>query len=164
MSGLIVRPGSRDDLEQLNDLYNHYVRTSPVTFDIDEISMEERRTWFDGFGGRYKLFLAVDGDRVLGYSHSKSFRPKQAYETSVEVTVYVADDAHGRGAGAQLYQALFDALADEDVHRAYAGITMPNPASVALHEKFGFRQVAYFTEQGRKFDKYWDVAWFEKEL
>jgi phosphinothricin acetyltransferase len=164
VSELVVRPGSRDDLEQLNDLYNHYVRTSACTFDIEEISMDERRAWFAGFGGRYKLFVAVDGDRVLGYSHSKSFRPKHAYETSVEVTVYVAHDAHGRGAGARLYQALFDGLAGEDVHRAYAGITMPNPASVALHARFGFKQVAYFTEQGRKFDKYWDVAWFEKEL
>ena len=164
MSGVGVRPATEQDLEQLNDLYNHYVRTSACTFDIEEISMDARREWFKGFAGRYKLFVAVEDGRFLGYSHSKQFRPKQAYDPSVEVTVYVADGTHGQGIGTKLYEALFDALTGQDVHRAYAGITMPNPASVVLHEKFWFRQVAYFSEQGRKFDRYWDVAWFEKEL
>lgn len=159
-----IREANEADLDQLNELYNHYVRTSPVTFDIDEISMEARREWFESFGGRYRLLVAVKDGRVLGYSHSKQFRPKQAYETSVETTVYIAHDQLGRGLGGRLYAALFEAIADEDIHRAFAGITVPNPASFALHESFGFRQVAYFTEQGRKFDRYWDVAWFEKEL
>lgn len=158
-----VRPATVDDLEGINGIYNHYVRTSACTFDIEEISMDAHREWFEAFGGRYRLIVAVDG-KVLGYAHSKPFRPKEAYETSVETTVYVAVDQHGRGIGKQLYAVLFDAIADEDVHRAYAGITVPNPASFALHESFGFRRVAYFTEQGRKFDRYWDVAWFEKEL
>ncbi len=159
-----IRPGTQNDLEDLNDLYNHYIRTSACTFDIDEISMEARRAWFKEFGGRYKLLVAAEDGRAIGYAMSKSFRPKQAYETSVETSVYVAHYTHGRGLGKALYSALFDALAGEDIHRAYAGITVPNPASFAMHEKFGFRQVAYFTGQGRKFDKYWDVAWFEKEL
>jgi phosphinothricin acetyltransferase len=159
-----IRPGTQKDLEGLNELYNHYVRTSACTFDIEEISMDARREWFEGFGGRYRLIVAVDGDLVVGYAHTKSFRPKQAYETSVETTVYVAHDRHGEGIGRRLYAALFDAVAGEDIHRAYAGITVPNPASFALHEAFGFRQVAHFAEQGRKFDRYWDVAWFEKNL
>ena len=159
-----VRPGEERDLEQLNDFYNHYVRTSPCTFDIDEITMDARREWFAGFGGRYKLFVAVDGDTVLGYAHSKSFRPKQAYETSVETTVYVKDGHHGSGIATRMYAALFESLEGDDIHRAYAGVTMPNAASVALHERFGFIQVAYFSEQGRKFGKYWDVAWFEKAM
>lgn len=159
-----IRPGTHGDLEQLNELYNHYVRTSPVTFDLEEISMDARREWFEGFGGRYQLFVAVEEERVLGYAHSKQFRPKQAYETSVETTVYIAHDSVGLGLGRALYRVLFDALTTEDIHRAYAGITVPNAASFALHESFGFRQVAYFTEQGRKFERYWDVAWFEKEL
>jgi phosphinothricin acetyltransferase len=159
-----IRPGTENDLESLNELYNHYVRTSACTFDIDEISMDARRAWFAELGGRYKLLVAVESGRVIGYSLSKYFRPKQAYETSVETSVYVAHDIHGRGLGKALYAALFEALDGEDIHRAYAGITVPNLASFALHERFGFHQVAYFTEQGRKFDKYWDVAWFEKEL
>jgi phosphinothricin acetyltransferase len=161
---LEVRPGEERDLEQLNDFYNHYVRTSPCTFDIDEITLDARREWFAGFGGRYKLIVAVEDDAVLGYAHSKPFRPKQAYETSIETTVYVADGHHGRGIGNRMYEALFESLSGLDIHRAYAGITMPNAASVALHERFEFIQVAYFSEQGRKFGKYWDVAWYEKAL
>jgi phosphinothricin acetyltransferase len=159
-----VRPGEERDLERINELYNYYVITSPVTFDIEPIMMDARRAWFEEFGGRYILFVAVEGERVIGYTHSKYFRPKQAYETSVETTVYVDQSEVGKGIGKLLYAALFPALSQLDIHRVYAGITMPNDASVALHERFGFRQVAYFTEQGRKFDKYWDVAWFEKEL
>ncbi|MGH2759603.1 MAG: GNAT family N-acetyltransferase [Actinomycetota bacterium] len=159
-----IRPGTQPDMETLNELYNHYVRTSACTFDIDEISMDARLAWFEEFGGRYKLLVAAEEGRAVGYAVSKYFRPKQAYETSVETSVYVAHDRHGRGIGGELYAGLFEALDGEDVHRAYAGITVPNPASFVLHERFGFRQVAYFTEQGRKFDKYWDVAWLEKEL
>lgn len=159
-----IRPGEERDLEQLNELYNHYVRTSACTFDIEPITMDARRAWFADFGGRYKLFVGVDDGSVVGYTASKYFRPKQAYETSVETSVYVRHDMHGRGLGKRLYEALLDALEGEDIHRLYAGITVPNRPSFALHETFGFKQVAYFTEQGRKFGKYWDVAWFEKEL
>jgi phosphinothricin acetyltransferase len=161
---LEIREGVESDLGELNELYNHYVRTSPCTFDLEAISMQARREWFREFGGRYRLVVAVEDERLKGYAHSKPFRPKAAYAPSVETTVYVAAGAEGAGLGKELYTTLFQLLSGEDIHRAYAGITMPNPASVALHERFGFQQVAYFTEQGRKFDQYWDVAWFEKAL
>jgi phosphinothricin acetyltransferase len=134
------------------------------------LSMEQRRAWYSHLAatGPHRLLVAVepagDGDRVLGYASSHPFRPKQAYETSVETSIYLAPSAVGQGVGTVLYAALFDALAGEDLHRAYAGIGIPNDASIALHERFGFTRVAYFTEQGRKFGRYWDVAWYEKEL
>ena len=161
-----IRPGRDADLEQVNELYNHYIATSPATFDLDPWTIERRREWFSHYAtsGRYRLLVATEGDRVLGFTTSSMHRPKQAYETSVETTVYAAPDALGRGVGAALYSALFELLAGEDVHRAYAGITMPNPASVALHERFGFVRAGLYTEQGRKFGRYWDVAWFEKPL
>ena len=148
----------------LNDVYNHYVKTSPCTFDIDPISLEARLSWFEGFGGRNRIVVAVDGDRFLGYACTRPLHERKAYETSVASAVYVHQDHKGRGLGKQLYTALFEAIAGEDLHRCYAGISMPNDASVALHRSFGFSQVAYYTEQGRKFDRYWDVAWFEREL
>ncbi|MEU6230036.1 N-acetyltransferase family protein, partial [Streptomyces sp. NPDC047042] len=95
---------------------------------------------------------------------SGPFRAKPAYGTTVEVTVYLAPDAGGRGIGTLLYKALFEALAGEDVHRALAGIVTPNEASVRLHERFGFRYVGTYREVGRKFGRYWDVAWYEKDL
>ena len=82
----------------------------------------------------------------------------------METSAYLAPELVGKGAGSRLYKALFDSLEGEDVHRAYGGIALPNPASIALHEKFGFKRVALFTEQGRKFGRYWDVAWYEKPL
>ena len=87
-----------------------------------------------------------------------------AYNTTVEVAIYCAGEATGRGLGTMLYKALFEALAEEDVRMAMAGITLPNPASVALHEHFGFTLVGVMHEVGRKFDRYWDVAWYEKRL
>jgi phosphinothricin acetyltransferase len=101
---------------------------------------------------------------ILGYATSGPFRPKPAYATSVETTVYVAPDSGRRGIGTLLYKALFEALADEDLHRAYAGVAQPNDASTRLHERFGFRHVGTYREAGRKFGRWWDVAWYEKEL
>jgi phosphinothricin acetyltransferase len=166
VSEVLVRPAKEADLEVINQIYNHYVRETPITFDLDEITMDQRREWFSHHdtAGRYRLFVATDEGGVRGYACSSELFPRRAYEVSVTWSVYCAPDAAGRGLGSALYSALDSALESEDVHRAYGGITMPNDASVALHEKFGFKRVAYFSEQGRKFDKYWDVAWYEKEM
>ncbi|GHB16040.1 GNAT family N-acetyltransferase [Streptomyces umbrinus] len=163
-----VRPGVESDLDALTDIYNHYVRETPITFDTATFTPVERRPWLLSHpeDGPHRLMVATAGDsqQILGYATSSAFRPKPAYETSVEVTIYLAPDAGGRGVGTLLYKALFAALADEDLHRAYAGIAQPNEASVRLHERFGFRYVGTYREVGRKFGRYWDVAWYEKEL
>jgi len=167
-----VRPGVEGDLEALTDIYNHYVRETPITFDTAVFTPEERRPWLHSHpeDGPYRLMVAVEAgpggnsQRILGYATSSPFRPKPAYGTSVEVTVYLAPDAGRRGVGTLLYTALFEALAGEDLHRAYAGIVPPNEASRRLHERFGFRQVGTYREVGRKFGRYWDVVWYEKEL
>ncbi|MFJ9537138.1 GNAT family N-acetyltransferase [Streptomyces sp. NPDC101225] len=163
-----VRPGVEADLEPLTDIYNHYVRETPITFDTAVFTSEERRPWLLSHpeDGPYRLMVATDGDtqEILGYATSSPYRAKPAYRTSVEVTVYVAPHAGRRGIGTLLYKALFEALADEDLHRAYAGIAQPNEASTRLHERFGFRHLGTYREVGRKFGRYWDVAWYEKEL
>ena len=167
MSGrLRIRHAILDDLPALTDIYNHYVRSTPITFDLEEFTVEGRRPWFDHHSpvGRHQLLVADDAGRVLGYAGTGPFRAKQAYETSVEMSIYVAPDATGRGIGTALYEELFPLLAKEDVHRALAGITVPNPASIALHARFGFVQVAHFTENGRKLGRFWDVVWMEKSI
>jgi len=163
---VLIRPALEGDLAQLNDLYNHYVRETPITFDIEPITIDQRRAWFGHYDvvGRHRLLVAVADDQVLGYATSSPWHARPAYETSVETSIYLAPDATGRGIGTALYARLFEELASEDVHRAYGGMTIPNPASIALHERFGFERVAYFTEQGRKFGRYWDVAMYEKPL
>ncbi|MFF7354166.1 MULTISPECIES: GNAT family N-acetyltransferase [Streptomyces] len=167
-----VRPGVEGDLDALTAIYNHYVRETAITFDTAVFTPEERRPWLLSHpeDGPYRLMVATEGDpegdsqRVLGYVTSSPYRPKPAYVTSVEVSVYVAPDAGRRGIGTLLYDALFKALAEEDVHRAYAGIAQPNEASGRLHARFGFRHVGTYREVGRKFGRYWDVAWYEKDL
>lgn len=163
-----VRPGVEEDLKALTDLYNHYVRETPITFDTEPFTPEERRPWLLSHpeDGPHRLRVAVNADsqEILGYATSGPYRTKPAYATSVETTVYVAPGAGGRGIGSLLYAALFDALAGEDLHRAYAGIAQPNEASGRLHARFGFRHVGTYREVGRKFGRYWDVAWYEKPL
>ena len=163
-----VRPGTEADLEALTDIYNRYIRTTPVTFDTEPFTPDQRRPWLLAHpeDGPYRLLVAeeVSAGRVLGYATSSPFRPKAAYSTSVEVTVYCAPDVGGRGIGTLLYRALFEALEGEDVHRAYAGVALPNEASVRLHTRFGFVPIGTYHEVGRKFGRYYDVAWYEKAL
>ncbi|MFD6497965.1 GNAT family N-acetyltransferase, partial [Streptomyces sp. NPDC060188] len=149
-----VRPGVAADLAALTGLYNHYVRETPVTFDTVPFTPEERRPWLLSHpeDGRHRLMVATDTDSqaILGYATSSAFRVKPAYETSVEVTAYVAPDAGGRGVGTLLYEALFAALTTEDVHRAYAGIVPPNEASVRLHGRLGVHHRGPKSEGGRQ--------------
>ncbi|MEU1774696.1 N-acetyltransferase family protein [Streptomyces sp. NPDC019922] len=169
---LQVRPGVEADLEALTDIYNHYVRETVLTFDTVAFTPEERLPWLRSHpeDGPHRLLVALDpGTRqnaphVLGYATSSPYRPKAAYSTSVEVSVYCAPGATGRGVGTLLYRTLFEALADEDLHRAYAAIALPNEASVRLHEAFGFRLVGTYGEVGRKFGRYLDVSWYEMPL
>jgi len=161
-----IRPASIDDLPYLAEIYNYYVVHSAVSFDIDPVTMDERREWFQQFAleGPYRLLVAENAGKVLGYAASFRFRIRCAYDTTIETTVYRAPEAVGRGVGSALYTALFEALRDEDLHVAIAAIAVPNPASIALHERFGFTLAGVLHDVGRKFDRYWDVAWYEKRL
>ena len=166
MTSPVVRAAQPADLPALTDIYNHYVRTSGVTFDTTEFTAQQRQEWFSHYAttGQYRVLVAVDAADVVGYATSSPFRPKPGYLTSVETSVYLRPDATGRGLGTLLYRALFDAIAEEDLHRAYAGVALPNDASVTLHERLGFRRLGTYVEVGRKFGRYWDVLWFERAL
>ena len=161
-----VRPGRIEDLPALTDIYNHYVVNTHFTFDLEPFTVEQRAEWFSHYGetGRHRLLVALDGEDVVGYASSGRFRDKPAYAPSVETTIYCRPGVTGRGTGRVLYAALFDALVDEDVHKAFAGVALPNDASLAFHRAFGFRDLGTFHEVGRKFDKWWDVLWLERDL
>ncbi len=163
----LIRPAACVDLPALVDIYNHYVRETPVTFDTEPFTVETREAWFSSFSedGPYWLLVATQDGAVRGYASSSCFKPRKAYDISVETTIYLDPAATGNGVGTALCGALIDALVeDARLHRAYGGIALPNDASVALHETFGFQHVGTYREVGRKFDRYWDVAWFEKDL
>ncbi len=162
----IIRDPIGEDLEPLTAMYNHYIRETAITFDLDPVTVEERRPWFGKYtsGGRNRMLVAELDGQVVGYASSGEFRPRRAYDTTIETSVYLAPDATGKGIGRKLYTALFAALEGEHVHRAIAGITLPNEASVAIHTAFGFKLVGVMTECGYKFGRYHDVGWYEKAL
>ncbi|HET7619447.1 MAG TPA: GNAT family N-acetyltransferase, partial [Vicinamibacterales bacterium] len=127
MTDFAVRPATLDDLGAMTDIYNHYVVHSAITFDLRPFASAERRAWFDDHSdaGPHRLLVACDKDgRCLGYASSSRWRPKPAYDTTVEVSVYCHPDACGRGCGTALYGALFAALEREDVHTMVAGISL----------------------------------------
>lgn len=166
MAEINIRAADRDDLPQLTEIYNYYVQNTPVTFDIEPYTVERRTPWFDQFAatGRYRLLVAEESSTVVGYVGTTRFRVKAAYDPTVETTIYCGQGAIGKGVGGRLYSALFEAIAGEDIHRVVAGYTLPNPGSAALHARFGFKPIGVFSENGRKFGRYWDVAWTERPL
>lgn len=163
----IIRLPQIADLAALTELYNHYIRHTTITFDLEPYSIAQRREqWFDHYRsqGRHRLWIAEVDGQAIGYATSSPFHRKAAYDTSVETSIYLAQDFVGQGIGRSLYQQLFTSLQGEDVHRAYALITQPNPVSEEFHRAFGFKQVGHCREVGRKFGRYWDVKWYEKCL
>lgn len=161
---LVLRAAERRDLPAITALYNHFVETTIVNFDIDPFTVEEREAWFSQFAltGRRRLFVAEKGGRFAGYAGSLKHKEKRAYETTVEATIYVDPAAARSGVGRALYAALFKALETEDVRSIVAGVALPNEASVAFHRAFGFTDIGVFHEVGRKFGAYHNVLWMER--
>ena len=152
-----MRPATLDDLPALTAIYNHYVINTTITFDLEPFAPESRRSWFDAHAasGRHRLLIAADPDNtVLGYATTSRWRPKAAYDTTVESSVYCRPDVVGRGVGTALYSALFETLASEGVHRVVAGVSQPNPASVALHQDLASGRSACSRSVGLKFGSY----------
>ena len=107
-----IRPAVIEDLPALTDLYNHYIVNTATTFDIEPYTLEGRAVWFSQFAptGRYRLLVAEQDGEILGYACSGQFKPKRAYETSVEVSIYLKPNTKGRGLGTALYLELFEQL------------------------------------------------------
>jgi phosphinothricin acetyltransferase len=166
MSGVVIRRGERSDIPALLDIYNYYVAKTPITFDIEPRTLEQRQAWFDSFSdsGRYQCFVAAKEGVPIGWASSGRLNERAAYDPSILTSVYLHPEQCGKGVGRLLYQTLFAALADTDAHRAYAGITLPNEPSERLHKAFGFYRYGVTREVGRKFGRWWDVAWYEKPL
>lgn len=154
------------DLPRLTAIYNHYIDGSHVSFDVDPWTIERRREWFAKYTptGRHRVLVVETADGVVGAAWSSPFRPKAAYDTSVETTIVLDPAAIGRGLGKRLLAALLDELAAEDVHRAYTVIALPNDASIALHHRLGYRSLGIQNEVGRMYGKYWDTKLLERRF
>jgi phosphinothricin acetyltransferase len=162
-----VRDATPADLPAVAAIYTHYVLRTTTTFNTQ---VRTPRQWTEVFEqeivtGRYQLLVAQRAGAVVGYVQTQAFRPKPAYARSVELSIYVAPDEVGGGVGGALYGEVLRHLeADERFHRAYSIIALPNDASVAFHERWGFVHRGTLTEAGFKFGRYLDVAYYERCL
>jgi phosphinothricin acetyltransferase len=160
-----IRVAEPRDAKAIADIYNHYVQTSIVTFEEDPVTAAEiARRMEEVQSAPLPWLIAEEGSQVVGYAYATPWRTRTAYRFSVEVTVYVAPGYAGRGIGSMLYSQLFPMLQAQGIHAVMGGIALPNEASVALHEKFGFRQVAAFQEVGFKFNRWIDVGYWQRTL
>jgi L-amino acid N-acyltransferase YncA len=136
-----------------------------VTFEEEPVAESEiSRRMEEVRRARLPWLVAERSGAVVGYAYAAPWRPRRGYRFSAEVTVYVAPGEAGRGIGSLLYSDLFDELRKCGVHVALGGIALPNDASVALHEKFGFKKTAHLEEVGFKFDRWIDVGYWQRIL
>ena len=164
--GIAIEPAKNGDLPAILDILNHYVREDHCTFDTMPWSVAQKQAWFDSFGatGPHRLLVARRNKQIVGYAHSAPWRPKRAYDVTVETTIYVAPDARGSGLGRRLLARLLADLRGSGALRAVAGIAQPNPVSNHLHEALGYQTVGTFHRVGRKFEQDWDVTWFQRDI
>jgi len=152
------------DAAEINAIYAPHITEGVASFETTpptdaEMAERIRRTL-----GERPWLVYEDGGTVWGYAYAARHRERLAYQWSVEVSVYVHRQKHRTGVGRALYQLLLPELARLGYYNAYAGITLPNAASVALHESFGFAPVGVYRHAGFKLGRWWDVGWWQKSL
>jgi L-amino acid N-acyltransferase YncA len=161
---MTIRACEISDAAAVADIYNHYVRETVVTFEETPVPVQEMARRIGDVGAQYPWLIREDQGRLAGYSCASQWKARSAYRFTVETTVYLAADCVGRGIGTALYDTLIMQLRERGFHCAIGIIALPNPASVALHEKLGFRQAGRFDEVGRKFDRWVDVGYWALRL
>jgi phosphinothricin acetyltransferase len=161
-----IRSARARDLVRINEIYDHTIVGSAISFDLEPWDMERRHEWWAHYRdtGPYRVFVAEVDGHVVGTAYSSQFRDKAAYQTSAETTVVIDPDYRAAGIGRLLLSTVLDTLAAEGVHRAYAVVTIPNEASIGLHESLGYRLVGTLDDVGYKMGRYWSTAILEKRL
>ena len=167
----MIRAVVINDARQIVDIYNHYITHSMATFEEDPIEPESlSKRIQETLDNDLPWFVAEEiceqtqESQVIGYAYASKWKGRCAYRYSVEVTVYLSPELSTKGWGTKLYEALFLALKQKSIHIVMAGISLPNEASIALHEKFGMKKVAHFDEIGFKFNQWVDVGYWQGKL
>lgn len=161
---LRVRPARAEDFAAIAALTNHYIRTTPIHFAYDPVTEGELRAMWEKSRERYPWLVATAGDAFAGYAKAGVWRDRTAYSWTPEVGIYVDASRHRTGVGRALYAALLAELQARGFHSAVGGITLPNDASVRLHEAMGFVKVGHFKHAGFKFEQWHDVGFWQVML
>jgi phosphinothricin acetyltransferase len=162
---LSVRAAGAEDGAAIAAIYRPYVEESIVSFETDAPDEHAMRGRIEAGGALYPWLAAVDeAGMVVGYAYASAFRPRPAYRYTVETTVYVRQGLHRRGVGSLLYRPLLAMLEAQGFTQAFGAITLPNPASVALHERLGFARAGTYTTVGWKQGGWWDVGLWQRAL
>lgn len=160
----MIRPATPEDAHAICDIYNYYVLYTHFNFEEEAVGIEEMKQRIAAVTQKLPWLVFELEGTIAGYAYASEWKSRRSYRFSAESTIYLRHGLTGGGIGTQLYAALFNALAGTQIHAVMGGVAQPNDASVALHEKFGFVKVAHFKEVGYKFDRWIDVAYWEKLL
>jgi L-amino acid N-acyltransferase YncA len=164
MAAWAIRDARVEDLGPIDAIYDHYVRTSTSTFQLEPAGLDARKAWFAAHGERWPVLVAEEGNVVVGWGSLSVYNPRAGYRFTAEDSVYVDAAAHGRGIGQALLAELIARARSCGHHTLLAGISAEQAPSVRLHERFGFVEVARMRELGWKFDRWLDVVFMQKVL
>ena len=160
----MIRPVHINDAQELLDMYNYYVINTTVTFDIEPLTLDVFKEKIKQIITEYPFIVFEENNDILGYAYGSRFRPRAAYNYVAESTVYVKHTAHGNQIGSKLYAELIRLLKKTNLHTVLGVLTIPNEASIKLHEKFGFEQVANLREVGFKFGEWQHIGIWQLTL
>jgi phosphinothricin acetyltransferase len=165
MPDILIRDVTLEDAPAIADIYNPYILKTVITFEENVITSEDILARIDGVKAlRFPYLVMEQNQQVIGYAYANQWRSRASYRHTVETSIYLDQALASKGLGTILYQALIDQLKKMDIHVVLGGITLPNPVSVGLHEKLGFKKVAHFPEVGYKFGRWLDVGFWELNL
>lgn len=160
-----LRAATSDDAAAISKIYRPYVAGSAVSFETEPPDAATMRERIEAAAGLYPWIAAEDEAGILaGYAYATAFRPRPAYRYATETSVYVAAGFHGRGLGTRLYRSLLETLVTQGFAQAIAAITLPNPASVRLHEALGFTPAGTYRKVGHKLGAWHDVGLWQRPL
>ncbi len=161
----MIRDVANKDFKAIAQIYNYYIVNSIATFEEQEVSAEEiGRRVEKVLSLKLPWIVAEEAGGMIGYAYAAPWHMRSAYRYTVEFSAYLSHHVVSKGWGTKLYQTLFDRLVDRDIHAVIGGISLPNDASVALQEKFGFEKAAHYKEVGFKFGQWIDVGYWQKIL
>jgi len=158
MADVNVRPVASGDVDAIQAIYAPIVETTHASFELEVPSRDEIARRIAEYTTRLPWLVAVDGERVVGYAYAAPHGSRDAYRWAIDTSIYVDAGVRGRGIGEVLYQELLARLRSIGYVSAFAGIALPNPASIALHERVGFVAVGSFPVAGFKFGRWIDVG------